>query len=577
MKMKKSLSMLLAASLLATCAMSACNSFIDTGEEIDPNKTQLKVFNFNGGIGSFWVEEAARRFAEKYENYEFEPGTGKKGVQFLWTKEKWSGAVLEDKIKNFPDDVYFGDRMFYAKWAQDGLLLDISNMVQETLDEYGETDVTIEDKLDQDTISALTCIDGKYYGLPHYEGFRAINYNVNLFESELFYFNDDGDFVSTLQEKRSAGPNGIYENNTGDDGLPASLEQFKELCEYMVSTSDVKPFVWTGEKNEYFTMLLDVLSTALLGKEQSELFYNFNGPSGQVQSEIITSFEEDGTPNVDTVTIRENTGYYLWQLSALYYASDFASAVIESGETGNPWYAGGSISKTYSHEDAQEDFIRGQMENAPIAMLIDGNYWENEAKMAGKIEQAEKDFTAYDHDEVRYAMMPLPGVVAGDTGSARTTLKDYLQSYGFINGKLKDDPNKANLAKMFLQFCYTDVSLREFTTMTGMTRNVSYTLSPSEYNSLSNYAKSVWDLTHSNANVDRVKTTSTSKVFINNESEIINDFWRSQPDGKASWDRPYLAFYNGRLSAQDYFMGLRELHKASVWEANNRQYYEWFD
>ena len=39
--------------------------------------------------------------------------------------------------------------------------------------------------------SFLTCIDGKYYGLPFYEGFYNLMYDVDLFDKEQLFFDED--------------------------------------------------------------------------------------------------------------------------------------------------------------------------------------------------------------------------------------------------------------------------------------------------------------------------------------------------------------------------------------------------
>ena len=67
--------------------LSACNSklFIDTGNKINKDKTQLHVHNFDGGVGTEWLEKDIARFEEKYKNTSFEEG--KTGVQIVPGKD----------------------------------------------------------------------------------------------------------------------------------------------------------------------------------------------------------------------------------------------------------------------------------------------------------------------------------------------------------------------------------------------------------------------------------------------------------------------------------------------------------
>ena len=41
--------------------------------------------------------------------------------------------------------------------------------------------------------------DGKYYGLPHYESFFGIIYDVDMFEEELLYFADEVDKIPSTE------------------------------------------------------------------------------------------------------------------------------------------------------------------------------------------------------------------------------------------------------------------------------------------------------------------------------------------------------------------------------------------
>ena len=92
--MKKIFVMFLVFALSIT--MFGCHRENDT-PKVNKDQTQLYVFNYDGGVGQEWLESAIEKFEEKYADYEFEPGTGKKGVQVLVTKEKnenWRSDIL---------------------------------------------------------------------------------------------------------------------------------------------------------------------------------------------------------------------------------------------------------------------------------------------------------------------------------------------------------------------------------------------------------------------------------------------------------------------------------------------------
>lgn len=597
--MRKLLSVMMALILCGSAtAFSACGSslFIDDGgQDIDSTKTQLYVYNFNGGVGSEWLELAAARFEEEFADYEL---NGRTGVQIVIDDSRKEGRTeLEDTLERGTtvNEIFFGEHMFYSDWADAGYMVDITDIVTEKLTEYGETR-SIEDKLSDEKKAMLTSPNGywdgydfvsggRYYALPHYEGFQGVTYNVTLFDRFLLYFNDDGEIIGsvggTLDDK-SAGPDGRtgVDPDTGidysaDDGLPASIEQFMELCEYMASATQVTPFVWTGMYSEYFTILLDALVTAQLGKEGSEVLYTFNGDYVRdpqnvppTVSTVITGFDGSGNPQLGETIIDETTGYLLWQRAELYYALQFADALLNSVENGTgQWYTNDSTSNSYDHLSAQADFVDGTYDSANmIGMLIDGNYWENEA--ADAIARSESSYN-YDYDEdSNFAWMPLPGVATGDTGSTTLTLKDSMQAYAFIYSGIDED--KIPLAKEFLQFCYTDESLKEFTLTTGVTRDLDYDLTDEELAALSSYAQSIWNYRET---ADIVDTSSIYTVYQVNEEVLLNAFWRTQGTG-TNVDRPYTAFWVEGLTAQEFFEGLAPLHTRTSWHTENGGYYD---
>ncbi len=556
--MKRKIMTVMLSALLAFCALGAtgCNNlFIDGGEEIDPTKTQLYVSNYNGDVGTDWLYEVEERFEKLYENTSFEEG--KTGVQVLVNPHKFMRADLERELEGASlDDVYFAEHAFYASWADKGLLLDISDIVKEDLSEFGESG-TIEDKLSDAKKNMLTSThyditnrkgDGKYYGLPHYEGFQGVSYNVKIFDAYELYYNTDGKIIGatdTANKTKSAGPDGVLGN--GDDGLPASLEQFARLCGYMESIN-IKPFIWTGMYNEYFNILLDSLLTSILGKEATEVLYSFNENAEEgeeIISRVITGFNGD-TPVVGTAKINETTGYLLWQREEIYYVLDFAKKIYE-----NVWYASNSVNGSFDHQMAQEEFVNGNYSSPKVAMLIDGNYWEKAAEEA--ITRSERDHNYNYEKDTDFAWMPLPTTVKGTEGDGNMTLKDATQAYAFIHAKVPE--SRKELAKKFLKFCYTEAELKNFTLSTGMTRDVEYTLTDSEVSKLGKYAQSI--IAHKKT-ADIVNTASACTVYQANEEILTNTFWRTQVD--TTYDRPHIAFHIGKVSAKDFFLGLGKLH-----------------
>jgi hypothetical protein len=439
------------------------------------------------------------------------------------------------------NDVFFIENVFYADFASQKKFLDISDVVQSTAD--GDTQ-TIESKLSDADKEFLTAFDGKYYALPHYECYKGVTYDIDLFVKKGFYFaadanNGNNGFILSKEDKKSVGPDGVY--GTSDDGLPATYEEFYKLCNYMVECG-VTPFVWTGMYADYSTNIAEMAYSNYTGADGVSLNYTYD--SKGATTEIVTDFNSDGTPITQNVTITSENGYLLKQQTGRYYALEFFKTIVDNSE----WYTSDSISPTYSHLDAQEDFVYSSLENKPIAMLVDGTWWYNEA--SGAMERSANDYGARAENR-NFGWLPIPGNVSGtvtEENGSKNVICDAMRAYGFIKANIAE--NKIALAKAFLKFCYSDTELQAFTETTGCARNLEYSLTDEQYGNMTKYAQSIWDM---KSTAERVEAYSTSKLFLYNQSALLTDMWASSVS-RQSYKYPLNGF-RAKVSAVDYFKG----------------------
>ena len=219
---------------LTTCASVALPAGCGKeGPKVDNSKAQLHVSNFNGGVGNVWLKKAIDRFCEDYKDYHFTDDTT--GVQVWVDNHTNDGGKIEASIEGAQQSVYFMEQTTYYTFVYEGLLLDITDMVQEKLTKYGETR-SIEDKMTQVQKDYFKTSEGKYYGLPHYEGVYGLTYDADLFDAQSWYFDADGNIgKKSTDSGLGYGPNGKTGVENGvdyskDDGLPATYEQFFNLC-----------------------------------------------------------------------------------------------------------------------------------------------------------------------------------------------------------------------------------------------------------------------------------------------------------------------------------------------------------
>lgn len=456
--MKKMMAGLLAMAMLSSI-LTGCGAKVV--EEADDSKTVLYVGNFAGGVGVEWLNAAIDKFEEKYADVSFEEG--KKGVQLIVgenNKTTMQGLNLVDTISASKTEIFFTQGVFYHDWIGKDLLYDITDIATETLSEYGE-DGSILDKMNEDYAKSLV-VDEKIYALPFWEGTYGFVYNATLFDENEWYFAADGSFTDASGDLGS-GPDG--KAGTYDDGMPATYDDFFKLCDQIVEDNAL-PVQWGNA--DYFTWLLAALWADYEGYDDTMLNFQFNGSDELV---IMDSVDPETLEyKTEKVKITEENGYELARQEGYLYALDFGQKILQ-----NPSYydANVCLSTAYKISDTQLSFVRNAYEQSgkPIAMMIEGSWWENEAITAFQ-ETYGTNATKYDN-EMEMKWMPLPKATKEKIGS-ENILVSPLESYCFINANIAEE--KAEAAKLFLQFVHTDEMMAEFTEMTGMFKPYDYEL-----------------------------------------------------------------------------------------------------
>ena len=540
-------------------SVGMCFSFAACNDRngYDKTKTQLFVYNFDGGFGSKWLEDKKAEFEEKYKDTSFQDG--KKGVQIIIDdSSKYNGETLKSKLSTDINEVYFTESVNYYDYIAQNLILDITDIVEEDLTELGDTG-SIADKMDetQRNYYKSAMSGNKYYGIPHYTAYFGITYDKALFDKEGFYFAATPDptlgsvmgrFVNSTNTVKSAGPDGDP-NTEYDNGLPATYEEFFLLCDY-IEMKGIQPLNWSGKDKEiYLSELMFALYADYEGKDDFlKLFEN----AGEVN--VIESFNGN-TPVIGKKTVTADKGYEIYAQPGIYYALSFLESALSDTQYTNT----NNFALTYSHKEAQRDYLRstyGETERM-IAMHIDGCFWESEATEF--FAENEAKHPGEGSKEAReLAFMPLPKATSEKSGAgSRITLVDYLQSLSFINANIAEW--KIPLAKLFLQFVNTNDSLVDFTRTTSAFKALKYDLEIDDIENLTDFAKSIYNLKF-NQRTDIVYPVSESERFIDNYSDyfaygVFNSYLKGRTDNTP------VATIKGGTSAKDYFLGIQENFK----------------
>lgn len=554
--MKKWVKSIMAISLAAisTFSVAACTPTGPVGPGGNDDKTELLVYSYAGGVGNVWLDKVIARFEEAFADYSFEEG--KVGVKVTPNKTK-SGADLST-IQNMPEDVFFSEWIDIPALITQGKVLDVNDAVTTPLNVYLEGRTTdtesIEDKLYNETKDFFTFKNNKYYGLPHYSHAPAFTYNRQLFKDKGLYFaktpagSDSlmSKFISGTNTVKSCGPDGIL--NTEDDGLPATWDEMFDLFDYMKKKS-VTPFVYAGKSAYGYTKY--VLTEAyinLVGKDVAR--YNYSFDSGENTINIVTGWESanaNALPTTGTAKVSASDSSALNRQLEKYQALSILDTMLDRDD----WQNDVCDDSEAGMLDAQFEYINSYNENKPVAILIEGNYWYNEAADALYFEDARINYDNYD-DLNDYQIMPMPRNYKGKASNIegvqqrKTVVTDQSDSFACINARIANDAVKVKLAKMFLAFCYTQESLAEFTETTNTVRYIKYDVDKTK---LDNFGLSVYNH-YENSEIlfpytSHIKYVSDKKNF---SLHIESNFW----EGNGTGD-PYNAMNGSTKTVKSFF------------------------
>lgn len=543
--MKKLVSLVLALTVLLSCCamLVGCD---DGGtsdperfnEAVDSNKTQLYVGYYNGGLGLSWLTEAKRLFEEKFPEYQIMIDTG---------KDEYSSEILRSNIKTNRQDMYIVDGINYYTFVQDGSLMDLTEAMTTPLTEYGE-DKTIVEKMNTSLNAYYETSEDKYFAAPYYESYHHLTYDVDLFDQYNLWFKDGGGFVSSAVDKKSAGQDGEY--GTWDDGLPVTYSDFFTMMDRMVARG-ITPITWSGAyADSYLTNFIHSLIADYEG-EQYATNWCYDGQIDVITNRDFAEAEAKtfslNEADYETVTVTpDNFSDYMHSTVGKYYALKFAKDLSANSQYRTYNYA-------ESHTAVQRSFLMSNMEGVdePIAMLIEGGWWMNEATSVFT-EMAEID-EKYAKENRRFGVMPFPKADDGSSAEGHTVSPFSGGSAVFVS----KFSAKQDIAVKFFRFLHTDEIMRVFTKYSGVLRPYVYDKT-AIMDSVSYYVKNVIEMSQDTTMIyklptgEKYKTDTTVINFMMYGGLLESHIFES------SSNNPIVFFCdNAKYSAKDYLLGMQ--------------------
>ena len=503
------------AGLMTLGSLAACGA---GGNEDSANT--VYIANYYGGLGDEWLYKAIDGF--KAANPDVT-------MNFKIDNSKTEYKNLPATMATARQDVYVVESVPYIELVSKDMIADVTDVVTEKLTKYGE-EVSILDKLGEGQAKEYFNIEDKYYAMPTYLAQAGFIYDVDLFEENELYMKEGGGWTAT--ENRTVGQDG--EANTQDDGLPVTYDDFFALLKRMRDYSLI-PLTWMGLDQSYSNTFL------------YNMVADYEGYDNMLVQSTLS-----GTLNIDGVDtpIDNSNGYLLQKVKGKEYALQFARELLSN----NANYLGSVGDVTYTHRSAQLDFLASRTDEKRIAMLLDGDWWETEARSDFDDLVVENDET-WAYGTRRFAMMPIPKANDGSSASGRTALNSGSSTMIFINA----NTTKMEVAKRFFQYLHTEEALRIFTQYTGVTRPYDYDLTPEQRAELTYFQQSRFDFYQDN-DTKIYYSISLNDMMDQNNTYYKSMVWSSDVNG-TSYSYPFTAFLLHKdMTAKQYFDGLYDYH-----------------
>ena len=462
--MKKSVSVAMAT--LTVFSAVACG-----GREIeeDDKRPSIYISLFNGGYGRAWLDDIVADYNKEHAENEYK-------IAVRSTKDEPATILAQVEAGSAIYDMFISSEAY--KFIDLGLVEPL-NTIWDSKPEG--SDRTIRQMMVGAEEYAKGYGDGKgnVYALPMQEGVFGFVYDHELFKKYCLLFNESGSFISSSTETLSKGKDG--KANTYDDGHPQTQAQW----DAMVALATQKlgyAFNYTGKFASYLNHTYEMLSAQYDGVEKYKINYTYDGKYdfGDGQGEVNISMEN---------------GYRLAEMKghkfALEWMDKYLACKDESLGIKNPYTYATSSTLSYSHEDAQTDFISftAQNKSKKIGMLLEGSWWENEAKgFFDELEEAKYDDYAFrTHD---YRFMTLPTFDGQATKENVYTIGDNM----FLALKKQTDQTKLTICKDFMTYIFQPKYIQDFTVKTGGIRPYDVELTKEQKDSLSPFAKYALEL-----------------------------------------------------------------------------------
>ena len=568
----------LAAMLAATVLTSVACGGAPIGGQMQSDgdiggKTRITFSVYNGGTGTQWIEDMANVWNKTSEKYHITIRPEK--IDYLLTELQTTPTA----------DAYYTAEASYFSAVKRGLLEDLSDVLSLKMD--GDTK-TIGEKFEavpdwySDWRKIATNNGQGMYLLPYADMFNGISFDYDLFRDMGWLIPADADDPQVLADLRaqgiecntsgteilctgytgdldhfyydinepimSAGKDGLY--GTYDDGQPTTEAEWNNML--VKISSRAKVFLWSGLYDSYVNLTFEAVMAQYSGLDAFDAWITFDSNGKEVTM-------SDGAKKVITI----DNGYEVYGLDGYKRAFEFMKKYFN-----NSLYNHDKCISNITHLEAQNLYLLGfyeQKDNPLTAMLVDGAWWENEARaMFESLEEAGETDRGYGKRDYRYMLLPKMDGQKGIDGQGNGSVL-AVQNSGTVMVPKTEDKEKLAVIKEFIAYTMSDENLRKFTVQTGVINPYYYELTAEDRENMTPLANATWDIYHDTENIALVRPTllqATVPVRFLDTTSTVKElpFYAAN----TSYGGIMKALYSNK-PIEDFVAGAKTYISASVW------------
>lgn len=537
-------------------------------EDLVGDKTKIHINMYAGGHGETYIDTLIAGFMEEHPEY-----AEKYVITHKAEKHTPSGILDELQTGYGETQMYITAFNNFVHFIYQDLLADISDVMESKQD-----GVAIKDKMvDYDGWQSLYSKYGEgVYAFPYADSImgwvydhqmfvengwynfategadgnaltaQGISYTVN--DGKLLFASATGKVNYSVGDRiLTAGKDGKY--GTYDDGQPQNETEWDNLIK-KISQSGTKAFISGGSVGSYSQLIISSLFAQIGGVAEWNTYFNYNSNGEKVKL-------SDGTEEVITL----DNGYKVARMDSLYKAYEWLAKYFDTRKESNLVSIHPALTDTVkTHLDAQNLFLLGYQNvsaNPRSAMLLDGAWWEYEARSMFKTLGDLEEGRGYGKREYRYMLLPN---IEGQKNDK--SVMSCCETGAIIVPKDKD-ADRLQVTKEFLAYMASDRALNYFLTETGSIMPFKYNLTDADYAKMTPFTRNMIELYNDNENVDilrpQIATLKEPISYAGGRSTV----YFIPNIGTINIDAPYKAVRDYDLSAIK--AGLGDYYNATDW------------